>query len=206
MEWQKTVRKEDNTITCAVPWNILFPAFMQMLYTRCSLLQTPVLKDILICAADISVSKDIRWTNQINETYKQKKRNEKPSSDDHRYSWNPGMCHYFPRLVPFIIKGLVNVSCPAWFLAHLLPRPSEPHYRQCQHSRTNQSHGSLNTPLEFGPSPVRNMLSFFPILLLLAKSFHLFFPSSSSRVALTLRGTFAGRAGPSLALLGSLRA
>lgn len=50
------------------------------------------------------------------------------------------------------------------------------------------------------------MLSFFPILLLLAKSFHLFFPSSSSRVALTLRGTLAGRAGPSLALLGSLRA
>ena len=50
------------------------------------------------------------------------------------------------------------------------------------------------------------MLSFRPILLLFAKSFHLFFPSSSSRVAFTFRGTLAGRVGPSPASFGSLRA
>lgn len=53
------------------------------------------------------------------------------------------------------------------------------------------------------------MLSFLPgrpSLVLLAKSCHLDLLSSSSRVALTFRGTFAGRAGPSLTLLGSLRA
>lgn len=52
------------------------------------------------------------------------------------------------------------------------------------------------------------MLSFLPILplLLLAKSFHFIFPSSSSRFALTFRGSLVGRAGPSLTLLGSLRA
>lgn len=53
------------------------------------------------------------------------------------------------------------------------------------------------------------MLSFFPAfpsLLLAAKSCHLLFPASSSRLALTFRGTLAGRMGPSPALLGSLRA
>ena len=35
------------------------------------------------------------------------------------------------------------------------------------------------------------------------KSCHLFLPASSSLFALTLRGTFAGRTGPSLTLLGS---
>lgn len=53
------------------------------------------------------------------------------------------------------------------------------------------------------------MLSFllvFPNLDLLVKSCHLDLPASSSLLALTLRGSLAGRAGPSLTLLGSLRA
>ena len=53
------------------------------------------------------------------------------------------------------------------------------------------------------------MLSFLPNLplplVLAAKSFHLFLPSSSSRLALTLRGALAGRAEPS-PLAWSLRA
>lgn len=55
-------------------------------------------------------------------------------------------------------------------------------------------------------SPVRNMLSFRPSFPLLAKSFHFILPASSSRLALTFRGAFAGRAGPSPTLLGSCRA
>lgn len=50
------------------------------------------------------------------------------------------------------------------------------------------------------------MLSFFPYLVLLAKSFHLFLPASSSLLALTFREALVGRAEPSLGLLGSLRA
>lgn len=53
------------------------------------------------------------------------------------------------------------------------------------------------------------MLSFFaafPNFDLLVKSCHFDFPASSSLLAFTFRGTLFGRAGPSLTLLGSLRA
>ena len=64
----------------------------------------------------------------------------------------------------------------------------------------------MDLPRALTPSPVRNILSLRPNFPLLAKSFHFILPASSSRVAFTLRGTLAGRAGPSLTLLGSLRA
>ena len=64
----------------------------------------------------------------------------------------------------------------------------------------------MNIPLAFTLSPVRNILSFFPILPLLAKSFHFALPSSSSLLAFTLRDILGGRGGPSVALLGSFRA
>lgn len=50
------------------------------------------------------------------------------------------------------------------------------------------------------------MLSLLATLLTLpfvVKSCHLFFPASSSLLAFTFRGTFAGLVGPSLTLLGS---
>ena len=50
------------------------------------------------------------------------------------------------------------------------------------------------------------MLSFFvdlPIFPFVVNSCHLFLPASSSFFALIFRGTFAGRVGPSLTLLGS---
>lgn len=53
------------------------------------------------------------------------------------------------------------------------------------------------------------MLSFFatlPNLPFDEKSCHLLFPASSSLLALTFRGTFAGLVGPSLTLLGSFLA
>lgn len=53
------------------------------------------------------------------------------------------------------------------------------------------------------------MLSFFaafPSFALDVKSCHLDFPASSSLVALTFRGTFGGRGGPSPTLLGSFLA
>lgn len=68
---------------------------------------------------------------------------------------------------------------------------------------------NLDIPLALTPSGVRNMLSFLAPLLnldLLVKSCHLDFPASSSLLAFTLRGTLFGRGGPSLTLLGSLRA
>src|ERR1700719_2172540 len=74
---------------------------------------------------------------------------------------------------------------------------------------TRFEEGRVDKPLALTPSGVRNILSFLfarPTLLLLEKSCHFDFPASSSRLALTLRGTLAGRTGPSLTLLGSLRA
>ena len=53
------------------------------------------------------------------------------------------------------------------------------------------------------------MLSFlatFPVFPFVANSCHLLLPASSSLLALTFRGTFAGRVGPSLTLLGSFLA
>lgn len=64
----------------------------------------------------------------------------------------------------------------------------------------------MNPTLPLTPSGVRNMLSFLAtleIFPLVVKSCHLLFPASSSRVALTLRGTLGGLTGPSLTLLGS---
>ena len=54
---------------------------------------------------------------------------------------------------------------------------------------------------------MRNILSFlptFPIFPFVLNSCHLLFPASNSLFALTFLGTFAGRMGPSLTLLGSL--
>ena len=57
----------------------------------------------------------------------------------------------------------------------------------------------LRTPL---PPPI---LETFPPCTLAAKSCHLLLPASSSFVALTFRGTLAGRVGPSETLEGSER-
>ena len=67
----------------------------------------------------------------------------------------------------------------------------------------------INSPLAFTPSGVLNILSFlatFPVFPFVANSCHLLFPASSSLLALTFRGTLAGRVGPSLTLLGSFLA
>ena len=59
------------------------------------------------------------------------------------------------------------------------------------------------------PSGVLNILSFFatlPTFPFIVKSCHLLLPASSSLLAFTFRGTFAGRMGPSLTLLGSFLA
>ena len=67
--------------------------------------------------------------------------------------------------------------------------------------------GHMDSPRALTPSGVLNILSFFatlPTLPLVEKSCHLFLPASNSLFALTFLGTFAGRIGPSLTLLGSL--
>lgn len=66
--------------------------------------------------------------------------------------------------------------------------------------------GHDGLPLALTPSGVLNMLSFlatFPIFPFEEKSCHLLLPASSSLLALTFRGNFAGLIGPSLTLLGS---
>lgn len=63
------------------------------------------------------------------------------------------------------------------------------------------------TPLAFTPSGVLNILSFFAnfdVFPFVLNSCHLLLPASNSLFALTFLGTFGGRVGPSLTLLGSL--